>query len=88
MKKPLLYLIVAIVVVVGILVAFSMFSKKSDNASLYAGSDECSQYSNKDGYAGCMSLVNGKEKRCKFKVNNKINEATRKMEFEYLCIQK
>lgn len=88
MKKSFLYLIVVVVVIVGIVVAFSAFSKKFNNTGSNAGSGECSQYSNKDGYAGCMSLVNGKEKRCKFKVNNKVNEATQKMEFEYLCIQK
>jgi len=35
-----------------------------------------------------MSLVNGKEKKCKFKIENKVNEVTQKMEFTYTCLQK
>jgi len=85
MKKSLPYLIVAVLIIIGIIVAFS---KKSNNTSSSIGLSECSQFSKKDGYTGCMSLVNGKEKKCKFKISNKINEATQKMEFEYLCIQK
>lgn len=81
MKKSLIYLIITVVVIIGVIVAFSTFGKKSNNSN-------CSQYSNKDGYTGCMSLVNGKEKKCKFKVDNKVNEATQQMEFTYTCSPK
>ena len=43
---------------------------------------------NKDRYTGCMNIVNGKEKKCKFKVDNKINESTQQMEFTYTCSPK
>jgi len=88
MKKPPIYLIVVAVVIIGIVVAFSVFSKKSTNTDSSVGSSACSQFSNKDGYTGCMSLINGKEKKCKFKVDNKINEATQQMEFTYTCSPK
>ncbi|PIY94354.1 MAG: hypothetical protein COY68_03225 [Candidatus Levybacteria bacterium CG_4_10_14_0_8_um_filter_35_23] len=88
MKKPLIYLIVGAVVLVGIIVAFSTFAKTSKGTGSITTSSECSQFSNKDGYKGCMSLVNGKEKKCKFKIENKVNEVTQKMEFTYTCLQK
>lgn len=81
MKKSLLYLIIAVAVIIGAIVAFSTLGEKPNNSS-------CSQYSNKDGYTGCMSLVNGKEKKCKFKVDNKVNETTQQMEFTYTCSPK
>lgn len=88
MKRHFVYLVVAAIVIVGIVVTFSAFAKKSKNTNSSVGSSECSQYSNKDGYTGCMNLVNSKEKKCKFKIGNKINEATQKMEFTYTCLQK
>lgn len=88
MKKSFVYLIMVSIVIVGIVVAFSAFSKKSNNTNSNVESSECSQFSNKDGYTGCMSLVNGKEKKCKFKIDNKVNEATQQMEFTYTCLQK
>lgn len=72
--------VIIVLVILGI--AFTLFKNNKST------SGECSQFSNKDGYTGCMSLTNGKEKRCKFKVNNKINESTQQMEFEYLCQEK
>jgi hypothetical protein len=87
-SKPLIYLIVGAIVVIGIIVAFTTFTKKSNNLTLSGGQGECAQYSNKDGYTGCMSIVNGKEKKCKFKIENKVNEATQEMEFTYLCLPK
>lgn len=88
MKRSLIYLVVVAVVIVGIAVAFFTFTKKSNNTDSSVGSSECSQYSNKDGYTSCMSLVNGKEKKCKFKVDNKVNETTQQMEFTYSCLPK
>ncbi len=79
--KSLIYLVAAVVVIVGIFIAYSTFTKKG-------GKGECSQYSNKDGYTGCMSLMNGKDKKCKFKIDNKVNPETQKMEFTYSCVQK
>ena len=52
------------------------------------GKGNCTDFSTKDGYTGCMSLKNGKENRCKFKVNNRISESTQKMEFDYQCLEK
>lgn len=86
MKKPPIYLIVLAIVIIGLVVAFFSFSKKAIDVG--GGLGDCSQYSNKDGYTGCMSLVNGKEKKCKFKVDNKINDATQQMEFTYTCLEK
>lgn len=88
MKRPLVYLVVGVIVIVSVVVAFSTFAKTSKNTGSIATSSECSQFSNKDGYKGCMSLVNGKEKKCKFKIDNKVNEVTQKMEFTYTCLQK
>lgn len=80
MKKSLIY--ISIVAVISILVAtFLLFTKKPVGGN-------CTDFSNKDGYTGCMNITKGKDKKCKFKVNNKINEATQKMEFEYLCLEK
>jgi len=76
-----------IIITVVILVAFYLFTKASPNTS----QETCSKYSYKDGYSGCMSLLNSnnkKDKKCKFKIENKINQATRKMEFTYLCVEK
>ena len=88
MKRFLVYLVVVAIVIVGIVIAFSSFSKKANNIDSNVELSECSKFSNKDGYTGCMSLMNGKEKKCKFKVDNKINEATQQMEFTYTCLQK
>ncbi|MFZ2152556.1 MAG: hypothetical protein WAV41_00665 [Microgenomates group bacterium] len=79
MKK---IIIVSVMVLVILGIAF-IFSKSKTGST-----GGCSQFSNKDGYTGCMSLKNGKENRCKFKINNKVNEATQQMEFEYLCAEK
>ena len=84
MKKYLVYFILAAIVIIGVFVAYSMSSKKTSTGI----QSECSQYSNKDGYTGCMSLMNGKDKKCKFKVDNKVNPQTQKMEFTYSCVQK
>lgn len=81
MKKSLVFLVVAAIVIVGVIVVFLKNTKS-------AGIGDCSKFSNKDGYAGCMSIVNGKEKKCKFKVDNKVNEATQQMEFTYTCLEK
>lgn len=88
MKKPPILLIFVVVVIIGAVVAFLAFSKKSNNTGSSVGSSECSQFSNKDGYTGCMSIVNGAEKKCKFKIDNKVNLETQKMEFTYSCVQK
>ena len=76
-----------IIVEVVLFVAFYLFTKTSPNG----GQGDCTQYSHKDGYTGCMGLLNSKDrkdKKCKFKVENKINQETQKMEFNYLCLQK
>jgi len=88
MKKNSTFLIAATIFIVGVIIALFLFSAKSPSINSSVSSGECSQFSNKSGYTGCMSLTIGKEKKCKFKVNNKINQSTQKMEFEYLCVQK
>jgi hypothetical protein len=88
MKKLPLMAIGAVIVILIALFSFFIFSKKSNTAGISLGSSNCEQFSNKDGYTGCMSLVNGKEKKCRFKVDNKINESTQQMEFIYSCLPK
>jgi len=87
MKKPPILLIALAVVIIGAIVFYFTYSKKT-NTSLNIGSSECGQFSNKDGYTGCMSIVSGKEKKCKFKIDNKVNETTQQMEFTYTCSPK
>jgi hypothetical protein len=88
MKKTPILLKVIVVTILGAIAAFFILVKKSDNPSSNSNLGECSQFSNKDGYTGCMSIISGKEKKCKFKVDNKINEATQQMEFTYTCSPK
>ena len=80
MKKPIVYIAIA-----GIIMALVASFFLKNNKSVVG---DCSKFSNKDGYTGCMSLTKGKDKKCKFKVDNKINQATQQMEFEYLCLEK
>lgn len=88
MKKSFVYLIIAVIALVGIVAVYSMFTKKSSSPSPSVGQNECSKYSNKDGYTGCMSVVSGKDKKCTFKVDNKVNPETQKMEATYSCLPK
>ena len=88
MKRPPILLITVAIVIIGAVLVFFASSKKTNNIGSGIGSSECSQFSNKDGYTGCMSLINGKEKKCKFRIDNKVNEVTQKMEFTYTCLQK
>lgn len=88
MNKSLAYLIVAVVTIVGVIVAYSLFTKKSSGPTTSISQNECSKYSNKDGYAGCMSVTSGKNKKCTFKVDNKVNPETQKMEATYSCLPK
>ncbi|EKD80127.1 MAG: hypothetical protein ACD_40C00197G0015 [uncultured bacterium] len=80
MKKSLVYLVVAVLAIIGVYLAV--------NSNSTSGQGECSKYSNEDGYTGCMSVVSGKEKKCTFKVDNKVNPETQKMEFTYTCSPK
>lgn len=87
LPKPVIIFLVIIAAAFLLSILSGLKGKSSTSPSPLVGS-ACSQFSNKDGYTGCMSLTNGKNKRCKFKVDNKINEATQKMEFQYTCIEK
>lgn len=78
--KKIIPIIIIIIVILG--VTYKLL--KGNNVT----SSNCSQFSNKDGYTGCNSLKVGKENKCKFKINNKINQSTQQMEFEYLCQEK
>lgn len=84
MNKNIIFILVAVVAVIAIIVGSGKFSGKSNST----GTNQCSKYSNKDGYTGCQSIVKGKEKLCKFKIDNKINESTQQMEFTYTCSPK
>ena len=88
MKKPPTLLIVLAIIILGAIVTFFTLVKKSNNPNTNNNLSECSQFSNENGYSGCMSIVNGKEKKCKFKVDNKVNETTQQMEFTYTCSPK
>jgi len=88
MNKNLVYLLVAVVVIVGLILGFGKFSSKLSPSTNTIGTNDCSKYSNKDGYTGCQSVVKGKEKLCKFKIDNKVNETTQQMEFTYTCSPK
>jgi hypothetical protein len=88
MNKNIIYILVAVVAVIAIIVGSGKFTGKSSPSTGLGGSNQCSQYSNKDGYTGCQSIVKGKEKLCKFKVDNKINESTQQMEYIYTCSPK
>ena len=78
MKKSLIYVTIAVILLI---ITILFFFKRSVGGN-------CTDFSNKDGYTGCMNVTKGKDKRCKFKVNNKINQSTQQMEFEYLCQEK
>lgn len=88
MKKSPILLILVVMVLIGAITFFFISSKKTINTGSSVESGECDQFSNKDGYTGCMSIANGKEKKCRFKVDNKVNEATQQMEFTYTCSPK
>ncbi len=78
------YLLVSLIAIAIVLLSFVFLFKK--NGSSMVG--DCSKYSNKDGYTGCMSIEKGGKKKCKFKVDNKINQETQQMEFAYSCLEK
>lgn len=84
MKK---YLIIIAVIVAGLGIIFGL-KNSSSPAQSSNNTNTCAKYSNKDGYTGCQSVVKGKEKLCKFKIDNKINESTQQMEFTYTCSPK
>ncbi|MFZ2200005.1 MAG: hypothetical protein WAV40_04410 [Microgenomates group bacterium] len=88
MNKTVIYILVAVVAIIAVVVGSGKFTGKSSLTVNEAGSNQCSKYSNKDGYTGCQSVVKGKEKLCKFKVDNKVNESTQQMEFTYTCSPK
>ncbi len=83
MKNKYVYAFCMVVIVLVLSLAFLRVSKTASSRG-----EDCSKYSSKDGYTGCMSIVQGKEKVCKFKVDNTINETTQKMEFTYTCMKK
>ncbi len=85
--KPLA--IVGTVLIIAFLISvISARKDKGSGAVLDSNGSECSQYSRKDGYTGCNSIKIGKNNKCKFKIDNKINETTQKMEFQYTCLEK
>ena len=80
------YLIIVIFAIMAYLVGF--FVTKINKPSATRSGGECAQYSTKEGYTGCNSIKVGGKNKCKFKIENKINQATQKMEFQYYCLEK
>lgn len=79
------FLIIMVIVIVAYLFGFGLkkFTKPASNAE-----GICGQYSTKDGYTACNSIKIGESNKCKFKIDNKINVTTQKMEFQYTCLEK
>jgi len=80
------FLILMLVVVAAYVVGFAIKKLSSTATSKEGG--VCAQYSTKDGYTGCNSIKTGTGNKCKFKIDNKIDETTQKMEFQYTCLEK
>ena len=80
------FLIGMVVVIMAYIVGMAI--KNLNNPSVLKSGGECAQYSTKDGYTGCNSIKTATGNKCKFKIDNKINETTQKMEFQYTCLEK
>jgi hypothetical protein len=80
------FLIITIVVIMAYTVGMAI--KNLNIPSVQKGTGECAQYSTKNGYTGCNSIKTATGNKCKFKISNKINQATQKMEFQYACLNK